>query len=241
MKQVFPGLNIGTEMVNMNEFSIGQALSLAKIDPTKNEQCLSAFLGFVLNDPVKPYSMYGQQRYYCLLQYLGAQIENDLSPSVNVNDYLIATDRPWIESVEIEGVSFRQLNGLELEALELISTDVSDWLIGAMALQVTYEGLPYIQPLTDRRNAAKIIKNRYELLTTFDQKKIDDLYKLFVKAEEKLACFLYLGYDKEGIVIYEAEGGNQSVPARFQCHSALFGLTKQLFSTLVERSTTPAT
>ena len=236
MKQVFPALNIGTELINMVEFSIGQALSLAKIDPTKKEQQLSAFLGFVLEDATKPYGMTVQQRYYCLLQYLGAQVENDLSQDVDVNDYLIAADKPWIESVTVGNSSFRQLNGTEIEALELIATDVDDWLIGAMALQITCEGLPYIGFLTDRRHAAKVIKNRYDLLMTFDQKKIDDLYQQFVTAEEQLSSFLYVGYDKDGVVIYEAEGGNDSVPARFQCHSAFFGLTKQLFSAMAAGS-----
>jgi hypothetical protein len=237
MKQVFPALNIGTELVNMVEFSIGQALSLAKIDSSKKEQQLSAFLSFVLNDAAKPYSMTVQQRYYCLLQYLGAQVENDLSPDVDVNDYLISADKPWMEAVQVGGTSFRQMNGTEIEALELIATDVDDWLIGAMALQVTCEGLPYIMPLMDRRHAAKIIKNRYDLLMTFDQKKIDDLYQQFIAAEEQLSSFLYVGYDKEGVVIYPVEGGSEGVPARFQCNSAMFGLTKQLFSTMVDGST----
>lgn len=236
MKQVFPALNIGTELLTMVELSIGQALSLAKIDQTKKEQILSAFLSFVLKDSEKPYSMTVQQRYYCLLQYLGAQVRNDLSPDVNVNDYLISQDKAWTESVSLDDVSFRQLNGTEIEALELIATNVDDWLIGAMALQVTCEGLPYIMPLNDRRHAAKVVKNRYDLLMTFDQDEIDKLYQKFLQAEEQLSSFVYVGYDKEGVVLYEAEGGNDSIPARFQCHSALFGLTKQLFSAMVEGS-----
>lgn len=234
MKQVFPALNIGTELVNMVEFSIGQALSLAKIDQTKKEQQLSAFLGFVLEDTTKPYTMTVQQRYYCLLQYLGAQVENDLAQDVDVNEYLIAKDKPWTEQVAVGNSSFRQLNGTEIEALELIATNVSDWLMGAMALQVTCEGLPYIGFLNDRRHAAKVIKNRYDLLMTFDQKKIDDLYQQFIAAEEQLASFVYVGYDKDGVVIYEAEGGSDSVPARFQCNTALYGITKQLFSAMVD-------
>lgn len=237
MKKVFPSLNIGTGLINMVEFSIGQGLSLAKIDQTKKEQQLSAFLGFVLDDPSQAYSMTVQQRYYCLLQYLGAQVKNDLSPDVDVNDFLIAEDKPWLESVQVGDMSFRQLNGIEIEALEVIATNVDDWLMGAMALQITCEGLPYIMPIVDRRHAAKVIKNRYDLLMAMDQQRIDDFYQQYLEAEEQLSSLVSIGYDSQGIVLYEVEGGSNSVPARFHCHSALFGITKQLFSAMVEGST----
>ncbi|NUF44939.1 hypothetical protein [Acinetobacter pittii] len=235
MKQTFPMFTAGDVSKIMDELTIGEALSLAKMNPKHREQQLSAFLRYALRDEQLPYTMTSQQRYYFLLQYLGAQKENDLAVGVNVNDYLKSDHTPWQISTEVDGVKVRQLNGLELEALELIAEGLDDWILGAMALQISFgDDLPYIQPLEDRRLAGNIIKNRFSKLMSFGQERINELYQTLYEAEEQMASLLRLGFDSEGIVVYEANGGGDSEPARFQCDAAFYGFTKQLFSALAK-------
>lgn len=237
MKQTFPLLTAGDVSKAMVELGIGEALSLAKMNPKYREQQLSAFLRHALNDEMLPYTMTGQQRYYFLLQYLSAQKENDLAVGVNINEYLKGEHQPWITSVELNGVRVRQLNGLELEALELIATGIDDWILGAMALQISLGNeLPYIPPLEDRRLAGNVIHNRFTQLLTFGQERINELSDTFYEAEEQMASLLHHGFDSEGVVIYQANGGSDSEPARFQCDSAFYGFTKLLFSALVKGS-----
>ncbi|MFX7112061.1 hypothetical protein ABTI33_10005 [Acinetobacter baumannii] len=238
MKQTFPLFTAGDASKSMVELGVGEALSLAKLNPKYHEQQLSAFLRYALQDEQLPYSLTGQQRYYFLLQYLGAQKENDLAVGVDVNKYLKSEHQPWVTHIEVKGVGVRQLNGIELEALELIAEDIDDWILGAMALQITLGNeLPYIQPLHDRRLAGEVIKNRFTQLLTFGQERINELSQTYYEAEEQMASLLHLGFDSEGVVIYEANGGSDSEPARFQCDSAFYGFTKLLFSTLAKRST----
>lgn len=238
MYQTFPAMTVGDANITMNELQIGQALSLAKMDASKMEQQLTSFLRYALKDDSLPYTMTVQQRYYCLLQYLGAQKENDLAVDVNVNDYLISEDREWKTVVQLGEFTIRQLTGLEIEALEMIAEGLDDWLVGAMALQMSFgTELPYIQPLTDRRHASKVIKTRHETLMQFGQERINELYKVYSQAEEQLSSLLYIGYDNDGVVIFDTKGGSTSEAARFQCNSAFYGFTQQLFSALAERST----
>lgn len=237
MFQTFPAITAGDVNITMRELKIGQALSLAKMDAKKMEQQLSSFLRYALDDEDLPYSMTVQQRYYCLLQYLGAQKDNDLAVGVNVNDYLIGEDKAWTLTTQVGEISVRQLTGLEVEALEMIAEGLDDWLVGAMALQISLgDELPYIQPLTDRRHASKVIKTRYETLMSFGQERINELYEAYAQAEEQLSSLVYVGYDNDGVVLFDTKGGSTSEPARFQCDTTFYGFTKQLFSALVEGS-----
>lgn len=236
MLQTFPEILAGDLRITFTELRVGQALSLAKFQ-CKPEQQLSAFLCYVTDDKTAPYEMTIQQRYYCLLQYLSAQKNNDLSTNVNIGDYLLSEHKPWQLSASVGELSFRQLNGYEVEALEQIAEGLDDWVFGALALQVTCDELPYIQPLNDRRMAAKVIKSRYETLIALGQEKIDELYRKYMLAEESLASLVYTGYDSHGVVIYETNGGADSVPARFQCDTTIFGITKRIFSALAQGST----
>jgi hypothetical protein len=237
MKQTFPMLNLGNQNLPIKELSVGEMLSIAKLDPNKLEQQLSSFLRYALGDDEAPYLMTIQQRYYCLLQYLSQQKTNDLAVSVNINNYLKDKSIDWKESISIGDLTVRQLNGYEIEALELIAESVDDWILGAMALQITYgDNFPYIVPLNDRKLAGNVIASRYEELLKLDQDSLNDLYSKYQEADSALASLLLTGFDSKGVVIYENAGGVSSEPARFQVDSSITGFTKQLFSALVEGS-----
>lgn len=239
MQQTFPTVTAGDIAITQNEVLVSEALSLAKLDQNLMEQQLTAFLRYSLDDDLLPLSMTSQQRYYCLLQYLGAQKQNDLAVGVNVNDYLFSGHKAWKTQVIVEGVTVRQLTGLEVEALELIAEGLDDWLVGAMSLQMSFgEDLPYIQPLTDRRHAAKVIKSRYDRLVSYGQDKLNDFHRIYSLAEDELASLVSLGFDSKGVVLFKTDGGSDSEPARFQCDTTIYGFTKQLFSALAEGSTT---
>lgn len=238
MKQTFPAFSAGNMNITLNEITVGEALSLAKLDQLKRERQLSSFLSYALKNNELPYTMATQQRYFCLLNYLNSQKNNDLAMDVNVNDYINAEGKEWKDSVTVGDLSVRQLNGCEIEALEIIAEDIGDWVLGAMALQITLgDELPYIQPLTDRILAGNVIKSRYELLLSFGQDRINSLYSQYQQAEDELSSLVTIGYDNEGIVLFETNGGRDSEPARFQCDSSVTGFTKQLFSALAEGST----
>lgn len=237
MKQIFPSITGGNVTKVMEELTIGQIISLGKMDQKRLEQQLSCFLVHAMRDSELPYLMTGQQRYYFLLQYLAAQKNNDLSPDVNINDYLIAEDKPWQLQTQVDDISVRQLNGTELEALELISEGLDDWTMGAMALQISFgDEFPYIQPLHDRRHAGKVIQNRFEQLTSFGQERINELRAKYEKAEEQLSSLLHIGFDSKGVVIFKVNGGIDTEAARFQCDSAFYGFAKRLFTALAEGS-----
>jgi len=237
MKQVFPSITGGDVTKVMDELTVGQIIGIAKMDQKRLEQQLSAFLVHAMQDSQLPYTMTGQQRYYFLLQYLAAQRNNDLSPDVNVNDYLIAEDKPWQLQTQVDEISVRQLNGTELEALELIATGLDEWIMGAMALQISFgDEFPYMQPITNRRHAGNVIKSRFEQLSALSQDRFNELYAKYEKAEEQLSSLLHIGFDGSDVVIFKADGGSDSEPARFQCDSAFYGFAKQIFTAMAEGS-----
>lgn len=237
MKQTFQSITAGNLSICLNELDVGEILSLAKLNPKLKEHQLSGFLRYALKDDLAPYTMVGQQRYFCLLHYLSAQKENDLAVDVNINDYLHHDARPWLDSVTVGDISVRQLNGYEIEALEAMAEDLGDWMLGAMALQITYgDQLPYIQPILDRTLAGKVIKNRFLTLQKFGQEHINELYEKYNQAESQLSTLVSMGYDSEGVILYETKGGLNNEPARFQIDTAFTGFTKQLFSALANRS-----
>lgn len=237
MKQTFPMIQGGDVSQVLDELTLGEAISLAKLNQKHLEQQLSGFLGYAMRNKELPLSMTGQQRYYFLLQYLAAQVNNDLSSEVNIDEYLIAQDAPWKLQTEVDGVTVRQLIGAELEALELIANGLDEWVLGAMALQISFgDEFPYLEPIQNRRHAGKVIKNRYEQLIALGQTRINELHPIYAKAEEQLASLLHIGYDSIGVVIYKANGGSDSEPARFQVDSTFYGFTKQLFTAMVEGS-----
>lgn len=237
MQQLFPPIDIGTEKLTVRELKLGDAISVGKLNPNLLEHQLSAFLRCITDDPIKPLTMHGQQRYYCLLQYLSAQEKNDLAVEVNINDYLINEPRPYQDSIQIGDISVRQLNGLELEALEKLAEDLEDWIIGAMALQMGTPDYPAVGPFTDARAAADALLERYKAFCELDQDKYNQLREVYIEAEEQLASLLFLGFDHQGVVIYESEGGAGSIPARFSCNAAFYGFTRQLLEELAARST----
>lgn len=237
MKQTFQSITAGNINIVMNELEVGEILSLAKLNPRLKEHQLSGFLRHALDDDTAPYTMTCQQRYFCLLHYLSAQKENDLAVDVNINDYLHLDAKPWKEQVTVGDISVRQLNGCEIEALEVIAEDIGDWMLGAMALQISYgDQLPYIQPLTDQVLASKIIKSRFLAIQKLSQDELNQLYEKYAEAQDELNVLLTIGFDSEGVTLYEAKGGLDSEPARFQIDSTFTGFTKRLFSTLVEGS-----
>lgn len=237
MKQTFSALSAGNLNLQLNELEVGEILSLAQLNPKYNEHLLSGFLSYALDDNDAPYSMTVQQRYFCLLHYLSAQKSNDLAAHVNINDYLHTDGRPWLDSITVEDISVRQMNGHEIEALEKMAEDLGDWMLGAMALQITYgEQLPYIQPLTNQQLAGNVIKNRFNILKKLGQDQLNELQAKFQQAEEQLATLVTVGFDSKGAVLYESKGGFESEPARFLCDSTFTGFTKQLFSAVAARS-----
>lgn len=241
MKKAIPRIELGTTSITPTEITVGEMLAIAQLPKENLEQQLTVFLQAILKDKDLPYQLTLQERYYCLLSYL-KHLPNDLTDDVIIDEYFLKnSEKEWRLSIEEDEIQVRQLNGLELEALEQFAgNDLSKWALGAIALQITNKDFPYIPNQNHLNTCKNIIQNRYTQLVNLSSSDLNDIEEKYTRLNSELAYFLNCAYDALGVVLLLKEG-TRFVPARFQCDATATGFVKRLFSALAFRSTTLTT
>lgn len=234
---LFPRLNIGDKQVIFKEATLSTMIDIAKINARKREHQLTQLINAILDDPDAGYRLTVQQRYFCLLQYIGAQSDNDMALEVNVSNFLVNdTDKSFKLSTKINGVEVRQLNGAEIEVLENITAEYSDWITGAMCLQIGNKAMPAIPAMKDSEQIRQEIMLRHSMIKALPISEFNALYDTYLEAENELTSLVSIGLDEDGVVLYPR--GTEDAPCRFRSSTAFGGSAKFLYQSLVEYRTT---
>lgn len=227
----FPLIEIGGRSVQMRELSIGQAIEVAKVPQRLNEAALTRFLAYVLDgDASLARDLTVQERYYLLIQYLALQDRTPLDTAANHAAYLAPRTLPWNDSLPgLLCPRWRQLNGHQVELIELVAEDVADWMLCAIALQACLPEWPELPEAGAPQSALQAVLNeRHAALTAMPASDFEALASEWHSANMAMARFLRTGFDNQGIVVLPENGGADDAPARFRPLAALGRFVREL-------------
>jgi hypothetical protein len=190
--QTYSPISIGNMSTTFHDLKIGHVIAIARLDEKHHEQKITAFLKSVLNNNTLPYELYAQQRHYLMMKY--QQLQQGIF-DFNIDFDKYEKNGDWLEHVEVNGYTFRPLNGYECEALELYAKDYLDWFFGAMALQVGSDDIVQIEPCKNTDFAKRIIENRISLVQNLALEKSEELLNSYALANEKLNHLIDLSFD----------------------------------------------
>lgn len=230
--QTYSPIPIGNMSTTFHDLKLGHVIAIARITEKLHEQKISEFLKATLNDEVLPYRLYAGQRHYLMMKYQELQ-QGTFNFNIDFTKY--EKNGQWTEFVDVNGYRFRQLNGYECEALELFATDYIDWLFGAIALQVSNDKIPFIEPCTETNFAKRVIETRVQTIRNLTLDDTAILLDSYAFANDQLNHLIDIGFDKEGIVCTEC-GGTDDAPRRFRPLSTVPESIKNLLGGLSSES-----
>lgn len=233
---IFPRTDLASGLqLHMKEMSGEQALSIAHLSVEMHEHRLTAFLGYVLGDLNIPYSLTVQERYYLLIQYLSGQADTDLETSTDYSKYVRVSDRRWQARFAIEDITVHQLKGFQAELLQECSENISDWVFGAMCMQVESPEFGLLPTSDNKTEWAQLLHDRLPLLLAKPQSELVRLHHLFNIANASMLQYVSYSFDEKGIVIL---GGADDAPMRFCASTALTGVFDALARAFATYGTT---
>lgn len=222
----FPRVELGESVVQMKELTIGQALEVSKVPERMQEARTTKFLGFAIGSESSARALTVQERYYLLMQYLSIQDETPLSADINFAAYMASRERAgaWMPTCSGLICSWRQLTGHDVEALELLCEDASDWIIASIGLQAMRLDWPpvYGEGEVKPSEQAEAISQRYKIVQELPASEFERLAREWRAACVAMTRFVMTGYDNKGITVLPVSGGADDAPMRFR-PSAAFG------------------
>lgn len=227
--QTFKPITIGNTTYQLHELTFHDAIKISRIPERMNEHRISVFLAAVLRDDQMPWRMTVPERYYILIQYLSTQTDTVISSTVSYESYLLGNNQPF-KTIDAFGKStVRQLTGRDVELLETLCEEIGDWVVGAMALQLStpeVSDLPALPPVDcsdeDLKNA---LIARASVLKKMGLRKFNLIHGIYSHIQDEMATLCRLGFDDSGFTVL---GGTDDAPARFRPSAALTGIATQL-------------
>lgn len=224
---------------NITELNLGQAIEIAKIPQNQHERKISAILTAILGGEIDPYELTLQERHYLLMQYV-ARHDESFGYGIDFSDF--EKDALPSEAVEVNGYTFRHLNGYECEALEQYAKNYMDWVLGSIALQISGNDLMEILPAKDIKYALNLISSRVGQLYAMDLDTAEIIFNSYYEAMDSLNHLLDYGYDEFGVVVigkpsFDTEGLRVDNSVRFCEATTIPATVRSVIESLVEKDT----
>lgn len=234
----FPRIELGDTVVQMKELTIGQALEVSKIPERMQEARITRFLGFAIGSESSARALTIQERYYLLMQYLSIQDETPLSSDINFSAYTIPSDRAGRWAADCSGLicRWRQLTGYDVEAMELMCEDASDWVMASIGLQAERPDWPSMYGVGEVKpsDQADVISQRFRLVQELPGSEFEALAREWRAACLSMMRFVMTGYDNKGITVLPVSGGADDAPMRFRPSSAFGDVCRELAGCFAE-------
>lgn len=227
MESVHPIFSNGNAYT-IQELTLGQAIEIAKIPDGKHEKKITALLSVILGDKVLPYQLTLQERHYLMMKYVEHKKDTF---GFDIDFSLFEKEQEELEQVEINGYTFRHLNGYECEALEDYASNYLEFVLGSIALQVSSDTLPAMTPATDIKFAKNIIEARVADLHRLDLETADLLLSSYYEAMEQLNNLVNYGFDDEGVLLI---GGTDENSVRFCEISTIPATVRSVLETITQ-------
>lgn len=219
---VFPRIDLISGFnASMVEMDGNQALKVAHLSTAMHEHRLTQFLETVLDDKNTPLNLTVQERYYLLIQYLSGQADTDLNTKTDYSKYVHMPMGKWQASYQIEEITVHQLRGFQAELLQECVDDISDWVFGAMCLQIESPELGTLPTSDNKTEWAQLLNDRMPKLLNIPQSDLARLHELYTFANAAMSAYVVYSFDENGIVIL---GGTDDAPMRFCPLTTLTGI-----------------
>lgn len=204
MQSVQPLFLNGTAYT-VNELNLGQAIEIAQIPTDRHERKISAILTAILGGQIDPYELTLQERHYALMKYIE---RHQATFGYDIDFGIFEKEGMAQESVEVDGYTFRHLNGYECEALEQYASNYLDWVLGSIALQISGEHIAPMIPATSIDFAKNIIRSRVQELYALDLATSEQIFNSYYVAMDELNHLIRYGFDDKGVVVTSLDGQN---------------------------------
>jgi hypothetical protein len=227
-------LNLPNITIDMQELTILQAMTLAKIPTNQEQYSVGRFIRFVTNDGVNPNELTAQERTMALCHYLAASSDTGADFSVGngvFSDYFnpVQTKQPQIIPLaDYEGDSWQvaPLFGWALESLERLVGEIPEltgrtfWLVGRMAAQLVKEG--DVMPNINSNDSVDMwLLHRIKTFTSYPEREFNRLLGAFLTTVVAYNALFNIDVDDTGLVIMPATEDKGLPPARFPCYTLL--------------------
>jgi hypothetical protein len=233
-----PTIQLHSTSHTLRELTFHAAIKTSRVPFEHNERRITVFLQHVLADQDLPLQMTAQERYYALLHYLnnqqGAMLETGIdckkylldAPMQSLLDDQIEPQKPFVSTAENGDYSIRLMTGREAELLEQSCTDIADWIIGSLAIELAAPELPPTCALeSDSDVLSESLINRATLLKNMPQAQLNALYAMHSHLRDETVSLCRLSLDDTGIILL---GGADDAPVRFRPSAAFIGIAAEL-------------
>jgi hypothetical protein len=231
--------------VQCQELSLGDAITICKMDGERHESVTTSVLRAIVRQADMPRPGFVtdpllwtvSERMRVITHYLCSVAEDgpDFAlGELHFSDYVdLGIESQQLEvqaKVGAQAFTIRPLLGIHAELLERSCSSRGEWIIGAMACQMSPAGeapadllgmteVDRLQWIADKLQQAREVPE-----SVFEQR-----MGAFFAAQESLKQWFNLNFDKDGLVAYPTKREAGPQPARFQPLSLISAATRTLF------------
>lgn len=236
--------------VRPRELTIGEAIAICKLPGHRHELVASEFLRRIADGATAPTAGYVtdprfwtvQERALLVCHYLaqvsGTDPDISVGESGRLSDYVVFDSDLKVDSVDVGEVAGKRrvvspMLGAHAEILERLCQSRGDWIIGAMACQISSEDDAPVD-ITTMGDVQLLgyVQDRMEAVRSLPESDFEALLGAYsMAASRELNHFFAINFDDGGAVFEpqtDREAGPQN-PARFLAISCVSGAARRLF------------
>lgn len=235
--------------VRLTELTLGQGMDLAKLPDDRPELTTTELLRYVAKDAEKPQPHYVtdpllmtvEERMLLVVNYL-AHVSDDgpdfaVGEEARLSNYVMLDRDSKADYVPLGVVAgkeriMRPLLGVHAQTLEMTCKTRGDWLIGAIACQVSIKDRP--EPDWAAMPDVEVMEwvdAQIKQVSKLPESAFEEVYAAYFTGAEKLAHFFNVDFDGSGVMcrpvaVEGKEAGHG--PARFLASSCISGVSQTL-------------
>jgi hypothetical protein len=244
---IYPYLRTQRIAVKLRELTTGESIDLLKLPGERHELCTTELLRRIAGSAEAPRPGYitdprlwtVEERAFLVCNYLTMVTDDGPDFSLgqgHLSDYIEFTaDLPvkFVPLGEVLGKQtvMRPLLGAHAEVMELECTSHGEWIMAAMACQLSDAAEP--EPDWSELAGATMLewmRAKMDKLKAMPESEFEALFAVFMAGQRQLYHFLSPVFGDDGILwANQSEEGAGTNPARFQPLSCISPATRSLF------------
>lgn len=220
----FEPFTINGTTYQLNELTFQQALDIAMIPSNREQKRLTLFLNYVLNrDDSEILTV--EERYYILLKYLVTQGETILGVNATIGDFLLE-DTELIKEINFNDKTIRKLTGRDVEFLERQCKNAGEWIVGAVAAQLSYSEHEVMQGVLspDALDYESQIIARAEYIGNLKLSEHDKVFDDYFTLVYQMEALVRISFTDDGIALRGADDAQ----SRFRTTATFTGFIAEL-------------
>lgn len=242
---IFPHTRTRRLSVRLSELTLGEGMELAKLPAERVELTNTELLRIVARGAEKPQPRYVtdprlmtvEERTLLITTYLAHVSEDGPDFAVggaHLTDY-VQFDRDskadFIELGEVAGKAriMRPLLGVHAQTLEILCKSRGDWIIGAIACQISIKDVP--EPDWAAMSDVAMLEwvdAQVKHVKGLPESMAGEVYAAYWAGADAMAHFFALDFDDNGLTYRACDMEAGHGPARFRASACISGVSKEL-------------